>query len=121
MSRLRGKCPELAFLAGCSAVALKKYQESLESVIFFELLRDLKLIDSVPPWYSPVQPKSLFENEDVQAYWDIPMFAGISWSKGQKSKRKDSRSSSKDSNNSGNELPLETESREERQVEAVEV
>ena len=78
MSRLRGKCPELAFLAGCSAVAQKKYQESLESVIFFELLRDLKLIDSVPPWYSPVQPKSLFENEDVQAYWDIPMFAGIS-------------------------------------------
>ena len=25
-------------------------------------------IDSVPPWYSPVQPKSLFESEDVQAY-----------------------------------------------------
>ena len=71
------------FLAGCSALARDKYQESHNSalkVLFFELLRDLKLIDSVPPWYSPVQPKSLFESQDVQAYWDIPMFVGIPWS-----------------------------------------
>ena len=72
-----------AFLAGCSALAQDKYQESHNwalKVLFFELLRDLKLIDSVPPWYSPVQPKSLFESQDVQAYWDIPMFVGIPWS-----------------------------------------
>ena len=74
---------QTAFLAGCSALAQNKYQESHNSalkVLFFELLRDLKLIESVPPWYFPVQPKPPFESEDVQAYWDIPMFAGISWS-----------------------------------------
>ena len=32
-------------------------------------------MDSVPPWYSPVQPKSLSESEDVQAYRDIPVLA----------------------------------------------
>ena len=32
-------------------------------------------IDSVPPWYSQVQSKSLYESEDVQAFWDIPLFA----------------------------------------------
>ena len=67
-------------------------------------------IDNVPPWYSLVQSKSLYESEDVQAFWDIPVFAG------QTSGRKDSRSSSKDSNNSGNELPLDPGSREEIQA-----
>ena len=69
-----------AFLAFCSALAQNKYQESHNSalkVLFFELLRDLKLIDSVPSWYFPVQPKSLFASKDVQAYWDILRFAGI--------------------------------------------
>ena len=49
MCWLCGKCPG------------SKYLERLNSalkVLFFELLRDLKLIDSVPPWYFPVQPKS---------------------------------------------------------------
>ena len=32
-------------------------------------------IDNVPPWYSLVQSKSLYESEDVQAFWDIPVFA----------------------------------------------
>ena len=41
-------------------------------MLFFS---SLKLIDSVPPWYSPVQPKSLYESEDEQAYWDIPVFS----------------------------------------------
>ena len=44
-------------------------------VLHFEFLRDLKLIDEVPPWYSPVKPKPLYENCDVQAYCDIPVFA----------------------------------------------
>ena len=44
-------------------------------MLFLSLSRDLKLIDSVPPWYSPTQPISLSESEDMQAYWDIPVFA----------------------------------------------
>ena len=72
------KAPVPHILAGCSALAQSKFLErdnSALKVLFFELLQDLKLIDSVPPWYSPVQPKSLYDSEDVQAYWDIPVFA----------------------------------------------
>ena len=77
---LCGKRPESVqhILAGCSALAQSKYLERHNSplkVLLLELLRDLKLIESVPPWYSPVQPKSLYESEDVKAYRDIPVFA----------------------------------------------
>ena len=80
MLRLCGKCPQSVphILAGCSALAQSKYLErdnSALKVVFFEPLQDLKLIDSVPPWYSPVRPKSLYDSEDVQAYWDVPVFA----------------------------------------------
>ena len=44
-------------------------------MLYFELLRDLKLVDEVPPWYSKIQPKPLYESQDVQAFWDIPVFA----------------------------------------------
>ena len=40
-----------------------------------EMLHDLGLIDEVPPWYSPAKPKPVYESDDVQAYWDVPVFA----------------------------------------------
>ena len=57
----------------------------------------------------------------MQAYWDIPMFAEYSKVR---AKRADARivdHQEEDSNNSGNELPLDPELREERQGEGVEV
>ena len=33
---------------------------------------DLELVDSVPAWYSPAQPKALYENSRAKAYWDVP-------------------------------------------------
>ena len=65
-------------IAGCSALAQSKYLEGHNAalkVLYFELLRDLKLVDGVPPWYSKVQPKPLYESQDVEAFWDIPVFA----------------------------------------------
>ena len=65
-------------IAGCSALAQRKYFErhnAILKVFYFELLRDLKLVDEVPPWYSKIQPKALYESQDVQAFWDIPVFA----------------------------------------------
>ena len=61
LCRLCGRCPESVahVLAGCSALAQSKYLERHNAalkVLYFELLRDLKLINEVPPWYSPVQP-----------------------------------------------------------------
>ena len=36
-----------------------------------------KLADSVPPWYSRVEPKRLYESENAQAYWDVPVYASL--------------------------------------------
>ena len=44
-------------------------------VLFFEMLRDLKLADFVPPWYSRVEPKPMYESIDAQAFWDVPVYA----------------------------------------------
>ena len=41
-------------------------------VLFFEMLRDLKLADSVSPWYSRVELKPMYESTDAQAFWDVP-------------------------------------------------
>ena len=55
-------------IAGCSALAQTKY-------VFFELLDDLELIESVPPWYSPTTPKPEYHNTKANAFWDVPVFA----------------------------------------------
>ena len=65
-------------LAGCLALAQSKYlarHNAALKVLFFEMLRDQQLREGVPPWYSPVAPKPLYESPDAQAFWDIPMFA----------------------------------------------
>ena len=30
---------------------------------------------STPPWYSPLQPKPVYENDKAEAYWDVPVYA----------------------------------------------
>ena len=63
-------------LAGCSALAQSKYMtrhnEALK-VIFYELLKDLDLVTSIPPWYSQNTPKPLYKNEKGKALWDVPL------------------------------------------------
>ena len=44
-------------------------------VLFWEILRELQLSDTVPPWYSSVVPIPNCESPKAQAYWDIPAFA----------------------------------------------
>ena len=44
-------------------------------ILFFEMLRDQNLVSKVPPWYSLVQPKPMYENESAKAYWDVPVYA----------------------------------------------
>ena len=62
MCRLCGKAPESVahVLAGCTALAQNRYVTRLNAalkVLIFEILQDLGLVDSVPPWYSPLKPK----------------------------------------------------------------
>ena len=44
-------------------------------VIFYELLKDLDLVTSIPPWYSQNRPKPLYENEKGKALWNVPLYA----------------------------------------------
>ena len=65
-------------LAGCSALAQTKYMSRHNSalkILFFEILRECGLIDKIPPWYSQVVPKPLYENENHKALWDVPVYA----------------------------------------------
>uniref|UniRef100_A0A6P8IWG3 Uncharacterized protein LOC116305588 n=1 Tax=Actinia tenebrosa TaxID=6105 RepID=A0A6P8IWG3_ACTTE len=65
-------------LAGCPSLAQSKYLDRHNAalkVFFFEMLRDLKLADSTPPWFSDVKPKPLYKSTDAEAYWDVPVYA----------------------------------------------
>ena len=65
-------------LAGCSALAQTAYltrHNAAFKILFFELLRDHGLVETVPPWYSPSQPKPIYQGDRVTAYWDVPVFA----------------------------------------------
>ena len=44
-------------------------------ILFLEMLRGYQLADAIPPWYSPVQPKPVYQDDKVTAYWDVPVFA----------------------------------------------
>ena len=65
-------------LAGCSAIAQTQYlarHNNAFKILFFEMLRSLNLISTTAPWYSQAQPKPMYENDRVVAYWDVPLFA----------------------------------------------
>ena len=80
MCRLCGKAAESVrhILAGCSALAQSKYlprHNAVLKILFFEILYSLHLIDSVPPWYSPTEPKTVYEKDRAQAFWNVPVYA----------------------------------------------
>ena len=64
-------------LSGCPAFAQSKYlwrHNAALKIVFFEMLKDLELVDKIPPWYSPTQPKPKYEDGEVEAFWDVPVF-----------------------------------------------
>ena len=70
--RLCGKAQESVahVLSGCSALAQTKYlyrHNAAHKILYFELLRNHKLMESGPPCYSPTQPKPMYENNHVTA------------------------------------------------------
>ena len=56
------------FSAGPNQSKYLERHNAAFKVLFFELLRDLKLVDKVPPCYSKIKPKPLYESQDVQAF-----------------------------------------------------
>ena len=78
--RMCGKAVETQahVLAGCGALAQSKYMTRHNAplkVMFYELLKHLDLVTSIPPWYSQNTPKPLHENEKGKALWDVPLYA----------------------------------------------
>ena len=63
-------------LSACPALAQTMYvarHDAVVKVLFFEILFDPGLIDTVPPWYSPIKPQPVYETAEAQAYWDVPV------------------------------------------------
>ena len=67
-------CYQGALLWRRISIYLARHNAALK-ILFFEILRDLGLLEEVPPWYSPVEPKPTHESRDAQAFWDIPVYA----------------------------------------------
>ena len=68
--------PQKAWLTSClGAVRWHRVSTFPDTTLLYEMLHDLGLIDEVPPWYSPAKPKPVYQLDDVQAYWDVPVFA----------------------------------------------
>ena len=77
--RMCGKAQESVahVLSGCSVLAQTKYlsrHNAALKLLFFELLKSYQLIEVIPPWYSPTQPKPSYENEQATVYWDVPVY-----------------------------------------------
>jgi len=70
VKHLLSNCPELA-----KNIYIKRHNNVLKC-FFFEMLRKLKLIETAPEWFSLVEVKSKYENEDYEVNWDIPEYSG---------------------------------------------
>ena len=65
-------------MSGCSTLAQSKYLDRHNAalkVLFFEKCKDLKLVEGVPPWYSPVKPNPIYESAEGKVFWDVAVYA----------------------------------------------
>ena len=59
----------------CSIRVFGPTHNAALKIFFFERCKDLKLVESVPPWYSPVKPKTIHESDEGKAFWDVAVYA----------------------------------------------
>ena len=59
----------------CSIRVFGPTHNAALKIFFFERCKDLKLVESVPPWYSPVKPKPIYELDEAKAFWDVVVYA----------------------------------------------
>ena len=77
--RMCGKAMEsIHVLSGCSVLVQSKYKtrhNAALKVLFFDLLCDMGLIESVPSWCWPETPKPEYKNDRASTFWDVPVYA----------------------------------------------
>ena len=78
--RLCGKAPASVahVFAWYSALAQAKYLQRHNvalKILILEMLHDLDLMDSAPPWYSQTEPKPVCKSTEACAHWDVPVYA----------------------------------------------
>ena len=67
-------------LSNCAkfvAHAYKRRHDRVLQYIMFKYLHKLNMITDFPAWYSKICIKPLYENEEIEIYWDIPEYTGI--------------------------------------------
>ncbi len=56
--------------------AFKRRHDRVLQFIMFNYLWKMNLIDVCPPWYTKVCIKPMYQNNDIEVYWDIPEYSG---------------------------------------------
>ena len=97
-------------LSTCPALAQTKYVASHDAVLkilFFEILLNLGLIDTVPPCYLPIKAQPVYETVQVQAYLDSPVYGEFQELKANRiDSRPDCQQPTLANHNAGDQLPL---------------
>ena len=69
----------LALVVGSSAITQTKYLERHNCILRILFFRDSKQIHPTPKrgvsWYKWISPKPVYENEELEALWDVHLFA----------------------------------------------
>ena len=56
-------------------VFVERHNNALKC-FFFQMLRKFKFIEEIPPWFSPVNVKPEYQNDEYTINWDIPEYSG---------------------------------------------
>ena len=62
----------------CSIKVFGPTQCCSEDIIPREV-KDLKLVESAPPWYSFVKPKPIYESDEAKGFWDVAVHAVLTY------------------------------------------
>ena len=66
-------------LSNCDTLARSMYISRHDNALkcfTFALLKEYKLIERIPTWYSSIQVKPYYENNQCKFWWNIPEFSG---------------------------------------------
>ena len=66
-------------LSNCGELVKKVFKDRHDNALkcfFSEALVQLKLIEKVPLWSSPVKVQPCYSNDNYEMYWDIPEYSG---------------------------------------------